>query len=89
MGARRGEPADTRIKQTEVPQRGLVVVIARSSDPHLLRPFVLSVKDKRRGTASAVASFTCESSAMHAHDALVRRLTELSPAADSTAEPAE
>jgi hypothetical protein len=77
------------IKQTEVPQRGLVVVIMRSSDPHLLRPFVLFVKDKRRGTASAVGHFHCESTAMHAHDALVRRLTDFSPATGASEEPAE
>jgi hypothetical protein len=77
------------VKQSEVPERGLVIVTARSSDPHLLRPFVVSVKDERRGTASAVGYFTAESSALRAHDSLVRRLTEFSPAAGASAEPTE
>jgi len=87
MTAHRGKPAVTRIKQTEVPQRGLVIVTARSSDPHLFRPFVLTVQDKQRGIVSAVGSFTCESTALHAHDHIVRRLTELWPAASANAEP--
>jgi hypothetical protein len=81
-------PVDVTIKQTEVPKRGLCIVTARLDNPHLLRPFLLTVKDTARGTASAVGHFTTEGTALHGHDVLVRRLTELSPAARANAESA-
>jgi glycine cleavage system regulatory protein len=68
--------AETKIKETEIPQRGLIIVIARSSkNPQPLRPYTLTIKDEARGTASIVGTFTCVASAEHALEVILKRLS--------------
>lgn len=68
-------PIEMRIKETELPQRGLVVVTAKWADLTLLRPFETFAKGDSSWlptyeypSSPVIYFFATEAAALHAHE---------------------
>src|SRR5262249_54514014 len=61
---------ETRIKQTEIPNAGIIVVTTRLTGPAAAKPFTTFSMCDSSGYASPIAYFATETEALAAHDNL-------------------
>ena len=67
--------SEERIKETEIADADLVVVIAKLTDPAYAKPYETFSMCLRSGYASPIAYFATEVEALTAHDELVAHMS--------------